>query len=210
MKRRNLLTCGLVAPLLAGCNTKPFFDLAWKEQVQLLDGPIILVTVKYTYQRLGSVLNFNRYTPSILRATEFSFTSDAPPVNFSKVFQRHRVNALQRIAGHWYLILEQRAGDAFIQTANGQEQLLGAAGDETGHKCFRLESGELVPVPVDFFSDALLTPNILMDMAEADVLAIFDSTIVTLEQKSQYLLRYPLDVTELRIKSRHDSIMNQK
>ncbi len=47
-----------------------------------------------------------------------------------------------------------------------------------------------------------------MDSAEADVLAAFDGTTVTLEQKAQYLLRFPLDVIELRIKSRLDSIMN--
>ena len=202
MRRRNLLVCGLASPLVLGCTPQRWFTIGWDEQVQLLDSRVVVVKVKYTYQRLGSLLSFNRYAPSILRATDFSFAAASPAANFGQSFERHRVNTLQPIDGHWYLVLEQRADDL----RNGKE-LWGRDGDGNGHKFFRLDSTGLTPVAINVFSDAMASPNLLMDMAEADVLATFDGTLVTLQQKADYLHSYPLDTGEVRMRSRYDSIM---
>ncbi len=203
MRRRDLVACGLTSPLVLGCTPQRWFTIGWDEQVQLLDGRVIVVKLQYKYQRLGSLLSFNRYAPSILRWTGLSFASDSPAANFSQGFERHRVNTLQPMDGHWYFILEQRADDL---TKRGSH-LWGPAGDEVGHKGFRLDSAGLTPVAINVFSDSAASPNLLMDIAEADVLAGFDGTLVTLQQKAEYLRSFPLDVMELRVRSRHDSIM---
>ncbi len=205
MRRRDLLATGLASPLVLGCMPQRWFTIGWDEQVQLLDGRVIVVKVKYKYQRLGSLLSFNRYAPSILRSTDFSFAAALPAANFFQTFERHRVNTLQAIDGHWYLILESRGGD-FMQG----KQYWGVTQDGNGHKCFRLDSTGLTSVPIDFFSDASASPNLLMDMAEADVLAAFDGTLVTLQQKAAYLRSHPLDPEELQMVSWYDSIMRLK
>ncbi len=203
MRRRDLLACGLASPLVLGCTPQRWFTIGWDEQVQLLDDRVIVVEVKYKYERLGSLLSFNRYAPSILRWTDFSFAAASPVASFSQGFERHRVNTLQPIDGHWYLILEQLADDL---TRQGNH-LWGPAVDAFGHKCFRLDSTGLTPVTIDVFSDSTASPNLLMDMAEANVLAAFDGTLVTLQQKANYLRSYPLNPDDLRMRSWHDSIM---
>ena len=198
MKRRSFLICGLVGPTVSGCSLRRRFTIGWDEQVQLFDGRVIVVKVKYTYERLGTLLIFDRYTPSILRETEFSFASDAASITFSQKFEGRRVDTLQHIDGLWYLVLEHRA-------STPGDNRFGPSQDDAGHRTFRLDATGLTPVPIDIFSDDQLRPNVLMDAANADVLADFNGTFVTLRQKADYLGSYPLDVYETRIRSRHDS-----
>lgn len=210
MKRRNVLACGLVAPLVSGCDAKRIFVLGWQEQVQLVDGQIVLLSVRYTYERMGLLPYFNRYEPSMLRSTHLSFVSDSPTLTFAREFPRHRVNALQRLDGHWYLILERRGGYVMSRTESGPKQLFGNDADGAGHKCLRVDSGELTPVSINLFTDESLTPNLLMDNSDAKVLSGFDGTMITLAQKSRYLELYPLQAAETKIKSRYDSVVSQR
>ena len=185
--------------MVAGCYSPRWFTIGWDEQIHLLDGRMIVAKVKYTYQRLGSLLTFDRYTPSVLRSTEFSFAADAPSINFSQEFTGHRVDTLQQINGHWYLVLEHRA------MTSGDDQY-GSSQDDAGHKCFRIDATGLTQVPIDEFSDEQLLPNVLMDAAEADVLAAFNGTLLTLAQKADYLRSHPLDIYQQRIRSRYSSV----
>ena len=206
MKRRNFMGYGLTASLLTGCHMERSFKIGWREEIQVSEGVIVLASVEYTYERLGSLLRFDKYSPSILRVTEFSFSSNDPFINFSKVFPKHRVNTLRLIDKKWYLVLEKCGADVILQTSNGPVELFGDSADETGHKFFSLDSSDLIPASIDSFSDNLIAPNLLMGTAGAGVLSAFNGQTVTLTQKAQYLSKYPLDSTELRIKSRHDSI----
>ena len=92
--RRGLLMAAITAPLLSACSRSRTFDLAWEEEVQLHDGRVITAKLKYGYERLGSLLTFDRYEPSILRTKELAF--DAGPLigRFTQFFLRLPRSAL--------------------------------------------------------------------------------------------------------------------
>jgi len=174
-----------------------FFDIQWDEEVQLHDGRVIVVKLKYTYERLG--LSFNRFKPSILRTTEISFDAGAPIGRFSQVFQKHRVDIVENVNGKWYLLLETRGAPQILKTDGGYREEWGSSENSSGHKCWSLGETGLVRASINDLPDDALKVNVLMDYADAHEIAGFANTLVTLKQKALYAQKYPLDPPRWRI-----------
>lgn len=189
----------LGTPLLTGCLWPRFFDLGWDEEVQLHDGRVIVVKVKYTYERLGSGITFNRYEPSILRNTEFSFDAGPPIGRFSQLFQKHRVNLVEYLNGKWYLLLQTRGGLMTVEVAGQRKEIWGSMQNASGYKCWSLDEKGLARASINDLPDALLKINMLMDYVPTKKLAALDGTHVTLGQKAEFFSDYPPDPSDLRI-----------
>ena len=63
--------------------------------MQLHDGRVIIAKLNNLFQRLGGPFTFDRYEPSILRATELSFDAGPPIGQFSQLFKKHRVDLIE-------------------------------------------------------------------------------------------------------------------
>jgi len=194
--RRTWLAAAAATPLLSGCFWPRFFELDWDEEVQLHDGRVILVKLKYTYERLGS--SFKRYIPSILRATEISFDAGESIGRFTQVFQKHRIDIVEQVNGKWYLLLEQVGGLLAVQTSSGWVEAWGSAENSSGHKCWSLDENGFVQASLNDLPDSALKVNVLIGVP-AEQLSVFDSQRVTLMQKKDYLQMYPLNPSEYRI-----------
>lgn len=199
MKRRALLASTLNVPLLTGCWRARFFDLGWDEEVLLHDGRLIVVKLKYTYERLGTGLTLDKYDPSILRNTELSFDAGHPIGQFSQLFRRHRVDMIEQFNGKWYFLLETAGAPLVLETNTGWNEEWGSTENSSGHKCWSLDKTGLVHASINDLPDGVLKINVLIDYAPAKELAIFAATRVTLSQKSIYEQKHPLDPPRQKI-----------
>lgn len=199
MKRRGLLLGAMSAPLLTGCLWPRFFDIGWDEEVQLHDGRVIIVKLKYTYERLGGGFSFSRYDPSILRKTEISFDAGPAIGRFTQSFEKHRVDLIEYFNEKWYLLLETRGGPLILDTDSGRKEDWGSMENSSGHKCWSLSRTGLVRASINDLPDSVLKVNVLMDYAPAEELHAFNGTRVTLSQKSLYAQKYPLDPPRIKI-----------
>jgi hypothetical protein len=186
-----MLVATLGTPLLTGCFWPRFFDLAWDEEVQLHDKRVIVVKVKYTYERLDSGLTFNRYEPSILRNAELSFDAGAPIGVVTQLFIHQRPMLLDSLGGEWFVVLQGRAGQAVQDWGMDQN----GNGQRTAH----LVGTSFKPTPISRLPAWMSAANILMDYAPKDELATFNATRLTLTQKSLYMQKYPLAPIDMRI-----------
>ncbi len=198
MKRRSLLMATASTPFLTGCIWPRFFDLAWDEDVQLHDGRVIVVKVKYTYERLGG-LTFDRYERTILRKTEFSFDAGPPIGRFAQLFEKHRVNLIEYFNGKWYLLLQRRGGLLTVEKDGERKEVWGSMQNSSGYKCWRLDEQGFAQASINDLPDTLLKVNVLMDYVPARELATLPGTRVTLSQKSELFAKYPLSPADLRI-----------
>ncbi len=200
LARRSLLLSAFGTSLLSSCLWPRFFDIAWEEEVQLRDGRITLAGVKYTYERLSNAL-LDRYDRAILRNTELSFDAGPGIGRFTQLFKKHRVNAIEQVDGHWYLLLQTRGEAAVVKTESGWKEEWGAAQSAAGHKCVRLDKTGIVMVPLKEMRSALRMINLLMDYAPIAELAALNGTRVTVSQKALLLARYPLHPSDLQLAS---------
>ena len=166
--------------------------------MQLNDGRAIVVKVKYTYERLDG-LTFNRYEPSILRNTEFSFDAGPPIGRFTQLFQRHQVELIEYFNGKWYMLLQTRGGALILNTESGWKEDWGSIQNSSGQKCWTLDERGFVQASINDLPDVLLKINILLDYVPARELAPLNGTRVTLGQKAEFFRKYPLNPSDVRI-----------
>lgn len=187
---RTLLLGGMAFTLLTGFFWPRFFTLQWEEEVQLHDGRVIMVKLKYTYERRGG-LTFSRYDPSLFR--EATLTFDGGPSNgiVTQRFMHQRPMALDTSGGDWFVVLQGRAGP--------DVQNWGPPQNGNGQRTARLSGTAFEPTPIANLPPWMNKANLLMDYAPKSELALFDSTRVTLRQKAIYLQKYPLGAIDARI-----------
>lgn len=151
----------------------------------------VLVSLKYTYENLGGF--FDRYERAILRSTEIAFDAGERIGRFSQSFDHHRVDMIQAVGDHWYLVLETRGGPPSHRLDNGTyEQIWGPVENALGQKCWRLDDrgfrrASLLDVP-----EPLLKPNLLMDYVPVRQLAALDGTRVSLAAKAALESQFPV------------------
>jgi hypothetical protein len=184
MKRRGVLAALLAAQLLTGCIWPRFFDIGWDEEVQLHDGRVIVVNVKYKYERQGSWLTLKRYDPAIFREATMTFDAGPPTGVITQHFIHQRPMLLDTFAGQWFVVLQGRAGQAvqrwgMDQNGNGQRTAL-------------LVGKAFEPVEINKLPVWMKSANLLMDYAPKEDLAAFSGTRLTLAQKAVYVQKYPL------------------
>jgi hypothetical protein len=198
MKRRGLLAAAFSAPLLTGCIWPRFFHIGWDEEVQLHGGRVIVVKVKYTYERLSG-LTFDRYGRTILRNTEFSFDAGPPIGRFTQLFQKHRVDIVEHFNGKWYLLLQTRGGLLTVEKDGVWKEVWGSMQNASGQKCWSLDEKGFVQASINDLPDEFLKINVLKDYPPAGELAALDGTLVTLAQKVALIARYPMNPSDLQI-----------
>ncbi len=181
---------------LVSCSD-PSFTLGWDEDVLLHDGSVIVVKVKYTYERLGTLYLINRFEPSIMRTTQFAF--DAGPLigQFAQTFDRHRVDVVERVGKRWLLLLQTSGGAFMVETPQGRVEDWGPKEDGSGHKCWVLDDKGLAPARMEDLPQGVTEPNMLMDNVPIKELARLDGTHVTLKQKAELRGHFQLSPAEI-------------
>jgi len=183
-----LATLGFI--FLTGFFWPRFFDLQWDEEVELHDGRVIVVKVKYTYERRGG-LTFNRYDPSLFREATLTFDSGTSRGVVTQRFIHQRPMLLDTAGGEWFVVLQGRAGSD-IQNWGPQQ-------NGNGQRTARLAGRSFEPTSVANLPAWMNKANLLMDYAPKQELAVLDGTKVTLHQKALYLQKYPPGPIDARI-----------
>lgn len=201
-RHRRLLLQTIGTSLLTGCPWPQFFDLGWDEEVKLHSGRVIVVAMKYEYERLNGGF-LNRYEPSILRDTTLTFDAGPPNGVTTQLFKGVRPALLDHESGRWYVVLNGGhygtsrliPGQDWGPGQNSVEQHIAMLGNEG-----------FVPVPIRRLPEAFKIPNLLLQYAPTKELAAFNGTRITLVQKTQYLQKYPLGPGDMRIERPQESI----
>jgi hypothetical protein len=199
MKRRTLLTASLVGvvPIL-GCTSEPLsptFEFSWDEQVQLLEGRVIVVKIVRSYQRMN--LSRGAYDEPILsRGSEVTFDSESTYGVVTQKFLGFRPMFLDRLNGSWYLGL--------IGGSQGKSELIdgqnwGKFRKHGENNMAKLIEGKWTPIPMAEFPDTFKLPNVLVLYGTAKEHSKFDKKLVTLEMKNRWLEEYPLSPPDHRI-----------
>ena len=185
----------MASTALASCGDS-YFTFGWDEDVLLHDGVVVVASVKYAYQRLGALPLLNRYEPSIMRSTQFSFDAGPPLGKFAQTFEKHRVDVVERVGEKWLLVLQRSGGLYTIETPQGRVEAWGSVEDGSGHKCLALSDKGLAQARMQDLPEGVTAPNMLMDNVQIKELARLHGTHVTLKQKAELLSRFPLSPAE--------------
>ena len=179
MKRRMLLGIAAFGGLTA-CSRPQFFNIGWDEEVKLHDGRVIVVNLKFTYERLD---RFSEYGKAILRDTVLTFDAGQPLGRVLQVFKRMRPVALDQSDGTWYAVIEPRgAGDS--PTISGQDW--GPMQNGQGHRTLKLTPNGFKVMPIDEFPNQLIEFNLLREYGPLEELARFNGRLVDLSAKASY------------------------
>ncbi len=192
MKRRALLGAAALGALGA-CSRSKFFKLAWDEEAKLHDGRVIVVNLKFTYERLDV---FSEYERAILRDTEMTFDSGSPLGRVSQMFRRMRPLSLDQRAGTWYTVIEARgAGDS--PTISGQDW--GPSQTREGRRTTKLVATGFVPIPIAEFPNELVEFNLLREHDPLEEVSRFNGRLVDLEIKAAYNALHPNHPADVRL-----------
>ncbi len=171
-----------------------YFHLEWDEEIQLHDGRVMVAHVKTTYERLHR--EFGRYTSAIQRDTEISFEPGGGTGRITQLLKGGRPLLLDQQDKTWFLV--------FSWSSHWNHQLLqgqdwGPDQNGNGQRVAMLKGTQFKPVSICILSDKFQQPNLLVHSADADTLSKFNGKLVTLQQKNEYLNKYPLLYGDVRI-----------
>jgi len=196
LTRRSIVGMALVGAAAPGVAASTF-DVHWTEEVQLASGSLLLVELKYTYESLSRI---DRYGSAILRRTDIAFDAGPGIGRFSRSFDHHRVDMIQLVDGHWYLVLETRGGPPYEKLPDGtRQQIWGPPENAFGQKCWRLDDRGFVRASLLDVPEAILKRNLLMDYPPVKELAALDGSRVTLADKAALASRFPVSPPAGRI-----------
>jgi hypothetical protein len=180
MKRRGLMkTAGLAMALpmlggLSGCLYEQFFDIGWDEEVKLHDGRVIVVKVKYTYER---PYQLDEYETARLRKTQVTWDTGGAEGVMTLDFKGHVVPMIDKLYGIWILLLAVRYGGGEIDASWGGMQ------DESGHKSLKLHNGNFEPFRMEDIPKELRRANLLTDGIPIEQFVKFNGGKVSLSLK---------------------------
>ena len=104
--RRAFLGSLMAAPLLTAACRKTYdryFTIEWDEEVELHNGRIIIVHIKRTFERVGS-MRYERKNGS-LRFTAIGFNAGGKIGYYQKEFSGYDVKYIHTSHGNWYISL---------------------------------------------------------------------------------------------------------
>ena len=188
MNRRIALAATLASAALSGCFYPQYFDIAWDEEVKLHDGRVIVIKLKFVYERPSRGSRVSKYGGAILRDTELSFDAGPPRGRVTQLFKRVRPVMLDQFEGTWYVVLQGRGGSGSF-TTSGQDW--GETQNFDGDRIARLGAAGFEPIPIHVLPKQLDTKNLLYDNAPVEALAEFGGTLVDLRAKLTYSQTYP-------------------
>jgi hypothetical protein len=201
--RRTAMLLGTLAswPFLTGFFYPPFFDLSWDEEVQLHDGRVIVVHLKFTYERLS---RFSKYGNSILRNTEMSFDAGPPHGRVTQLFRRQQPVMLDQANGQWYVVLAQRGNIYLIR-----DEDWGPTQTSTGLRVGVLKRTRFSPIPIDVLPTLFDQPNFDYHYGPFDEIVKLDGKLLTTSIKRMILERYPLAPEDRKFTRPNPSVFQQ-
>jgi hypothetical protein len=186
MNRRSLLWAAAV-PLLGACMRERAFELAWDEEVQLADGPVILLHLRHAYERLGG-------DTALLRDTTLTF--DAGGRTVTQLFKGFHPMFLDRDQGTWFGVLY---GSYYDRTREMPGQDWGELEGPHGQWAIRLTPDGWKPMSMTRLPARFEQPNLLMLYGTPQEHAQFHGKRVTLADKAAWLRKYPLSYADVRL-----------
>lgn len=186
MNRRTALGSLLCMPLLSGCYYDQYFDIVWDEEAKLHDSRVILVHLKFIYERQN---RFSRYGRAMLRDTEMTFDAGPPHGRVTQVFRRVKPVMLDQVNGSWYVVLQGRSG-ASDPALSGQDW--GPQQNLAAERAGVLGTTGFARHPLRNLPNELKEKNLLYDYAPVAELAKMNGKKWDLALKSSYYARYPL------------------
>lgn len=186
-----VLRCCVIAvatlPLLAGCYYDQYFAIAWVEEVKLHDGRVMLVNLKFTYERAN---RSSKYDRTMLRDTELTFDAGAPRGRVTQVFKRVKPVMLDVVDGVWYVVLQGRGGS---DSPSLTGQYWGPEQNFYGERIAKLGTPGFQAIPIGELPVQLKAKNLLYDHAPVEELAALDGKTLVLKFKAEYLTKYRRD-----------------
>jgi hypothetical protein len=184
MNRRTAITTALALPALTGCYYDQYFEVSWDEEVKLHDGRVIVVKLKFFYERLSRT---SKYGKAILRDTELSFDAGLPRGRVTQLFKRVRPVMLDQFEGIWYVVLQGLGGSDSPKTS-GQDW--GETQNFYADRIARLGSSGFEAIPIHELPKPLDNKNLLHDYAPVEEWVAFGGRLVDLNTKATYSAKY--------------------
>jgi hypothetical protein len=187
MRRRILLGCVAAMSLLTGFLWADHFDLEWDEEVQLPNGPVVVVHRKQTYERLSPGLTPYGGT-SIPRDTTLTIDTGGPAGRVTQLFKGFDPLFLGRDKDTWYAVL---IGGYYYKSREIPGQDWGDQEGPYGQRAVKLVGNKFVPISLLELPETFQTPNMLLLYGNAKELSKFDGKKVTLADKSEWQMLHP-------------------
>ena len=185
MKRRYLLASTVSPALLMGCLYDRVFELEWDEEVQLLDGRVIVVHIKRSYLRIEQ--GISRYG-GVIRGLDgtLSFETGGSVGRVTQLFKGFYPIFLDNYEGNWYAVI---IGGYYPKSREQPGQDWGNY-EGPGGRAVKLVEQKFVPISKLDLPAPFVKPNMLL-YGEAKEHAEFAGKRVTLVDKAQWYVEHP-------------------
>ena len=189
LSRRGYLTATMAgtALFLSGCFQEKFFDIEWDEEVRLMNGRVIVVHVKRTYERLSRQGSRDKYERSIPRSFTLSFDAGPPIGAVTQTFDRMQPTMLDTDGHTWYLAMMGAGG-------TGDSMLKWPIQPPHSHSLGMLKDSAFSAITVDELPPQFTTANMLIEyddksgkLHSTEELIRFNGQRVTLDMKTRYV-----------------------
>jgi hypothetical protein len=188
-------TIGTSVSLLSGFGWDKHFDLSWEEEVQLHDGRVIVVKLKYGYERRGT--SFTRYGgPSNARDATLTFDAGGTTGVVAQLFKGFHPMFIGKYDGTWYAVLY---GDYYRRSREIPGQDWGELEGPYGQWAVKMVDSKWRPISMSNLPSVFQEPNMLLLYGKAAEHAEFDGKRVTLRDKREWLLKHPLGYAHIRL-----------
>lgn len=181
MNRRNFMAATGTASLLTltGCFWDQYFDLSWDEEVQLLDDRVIVIKLKYTYERLQR--GFTRYSGrNILRESTITFNAGGTTGSVTQSLKGGWPLSLEQVDGNWYMVFYWNSGWS-PSLLGGQNW--GVDQNGSGQYVGILQGNQFKSIAICSLPLKVQTPNLRFLRDNVADLAAFDGKLITLQDK---------------------------
>lgn len=194
-KFRLFLVVAVATALLSGCFWDRHFDLAWEEEVQLLDGRVVVVQRKVTYERLR--VGLTPYGGVIIpRDSTIAFDAGGKIGRVTQLFKGFHPMFLDQDAGAWYAVLY---GSYYYGSRQLPGQDWGDLEGPYGQWTVKLVDGKWTPVSMRSLPSQFQRPNILLLYGNAAEHSRFDGRRVTLAEKRSWAITHPPGYADVRL-----------
>jgi hypothetical protein len=195
MNRRTVLAMAGSAPLLGACFYDRYFDIEWDEEVLLHDGRVIVVHLKYRFERLHR--EFTRYGGAIVpRDATLTFDAGGDVGQVTQLFKGLHPVYLGQHNGTWYAVL---SGGYYAGARETPGQDWGDFEGPYGQWAVKLVGKQFQPISKLDLPDEVQEYNMLWLNGTIQEHVGFDGTTISLDQKNGWKALHPLDVSSVRI-----------
>jgi hypothetical protein len=182
MNRRTFTAAAVATPLMSGCLWDKYFDLTWEEEVQLHDGRIIVVKLKYTYERLQR--GFTRYAgENIQRNSVITFDAGGSTGLVTQELKGGWPISLEQVDGSWHLLFYWNSGwsPSLLGAKTGDRIRTGTVSTLPYYREYRERNS--MPFPSARFPQKFSGPIWLLPRDNLSETVSFSGSLLTLQAK---------------------------